>query len=173
MGMQFSPSDHRRLVEYFLELVRYACAAFPVLPGELMMKNNHRGPVQARYFIMDMLRATVGASRVARRKDLWSIDIDKHGNPNGQPLSYPVIGRMFGVGHSALVHATQNRGPTDRHRPLEVRDAAKWLATLSDDQHVVLVRAARLEGEQAVDAVSLHRFAMAHHLLQATTGVRT
>lgn len=94
------------LCDYFFELLRDGSEAFDCLPGEVL--NNSRksaGVARCRRWLTKTLRETVSQYRSG---GVLHFKVWRDGRPDTcDPISFPTLGRLIGVSHSALVLAAK------------------------------------------------------------------
>lgn len=100
-------NNKKVLIDHFLEEVRKVCHDCNLMPGDLFTgRKKDRVIAKAREMLAFSLRTTVGVKCGVNPKE-WvvipqGLDPDKH-----VPISYPVLGRLFGMDHSSMVLMVQ------------------------------------------------------------------
>lgn len=104
---QVQANNKEVLIDHFLSMIGAVCHDCNLMPGDLFTGKKKDGViVSAREMLSLNLRRTVGIKKGVNPKE-WvvipqGLDLGKH-----VPISYPVLGRLFGMDHSSMILMVQ------------------------------------------------------------------
>jgi len=97
--------NRKVLIDHFLKLLGEICRERGLLPGDIFTgRRKDRGLSRAREDLAIKLRDTVGYAKgvTPREYAVFSNGLDQFTH---EPISYPVMGRLFGMNHTTLILA--------------------------------------------------------------------
>ncbi len=122
--------NHEVLIDHFLAMLGKVCRERGLLPGDLFTgRRKTRRIAMAREGLVFALRNTVGSTKGASPR-AYAIFPDGLDLFTHEPISYPVMGRLFGMDHTTMIQAYRR---AERRKALE----EAGLETLSQEDRNV------------------------------------
>lgn len=117
---EIQQENRRILIDCFLSYLKTLCHKHAVLPGDFFTGKRKTPDVcRAREDLIKLLRSTVGYRRGVMPRE-YVVQEDGLDEVTVCPISYPVLGRLFGMDHSSIILA--HKRVLARDMPPEVKE---------------------------------------------------